>query len=113
MRPSKRAWLDIIADILENSREGENITSIMYTTRLSYGHMKEYLNMLTEEGLLSCEHEDRVSYRTTEKGFEYLETYRQLIGIVSADPSKPGKGLFASMMPKKGRSSYTPSSKIG
>ena len=112
MRPSKRAWLDIIADILENSRDGENITSIMYTTRLSYGHMKEYLTMLTEGGLLAYEQEPKVSYRTTEKGLEYLETYRQLIEIVSAGTRKPGGNLFPSMIPGKGRSSYTPNSKI-
>ena len=112
MRPSKRAWLDIIADILENSRDGENITSIMYMTRLSYGHMKEYLTMLTEGGLLAYEHEPKVSYRTTGKGLEYLETYRQLIEIVSAGTHRSGGNLFPSMMPGKDRSSYTPGSKI-
>ena len=112
MRPSKRAWLDIIADILENSREGENITSIMYMTRLSYGHIKEYLTMLTEGGLLAYEHGPKVSYRTTEKGIEYLETYRQLIEIVSAGARRSSRDFFPSMMPGKGGSSYTSSSKI-
>lgn len=101
MRPSKRAWVDIIADILENAQEGENITSIMYMTRLSYGHMKEYLKMLTDGGLLAYEHNDRISYRTTEKGFEYLETYRRLVGIVSAGPRGTGKDLVPSMVSGK------------
>jgi predicted transcriptional regulator len=101
VRPSKRAWVDIIADILENAQEGENITSIMYMTRLSYGHMKEYLKMLTDGGLLAYEQNDRVSYRTTEKGFEYLETYRRLVGIISVGPRGTGKGLVPSMVSGK------------
>lgn len=78
VKSSKRAWADIIADILTNTRDGENVTDIMYNTRLSYAHMKEYLKMMVENGLLAYEIEGRGMYRTTERGFEYLETYKRI-----------------------------------
>lgn len=78
VKSSKRAWADIIADILTNTRDGENVTDIMYNTRLSYAHMKEYLKMMVENGLLAYETEGRGMYRTTERGFEYLETYKRM-----------------------------------
>jgi predicted transcriptional regulator len=78
VKSSKRAWADIIADILTNTRDGENVTDIMYNTRLSYAHMKEYLKMMVENGLLAYETEGRGMYRTTERGFEYLETYKRI-----------------------------------
>lgn len=101
MRLSKRAWLDIIADILENSKDGENITNIMYMTRLSYGHMKDYLTMLTEGGLLAYRNEGKAYYQTTEKGLEYLEIYRRLVGIVSPANLRRAAGdeLYPSMLP--------------
>ncbi|MEW5840505.1 winged helix-turn-helix domain-containing protein [Nitrososphaera sp.] len=125
MKATRRAWVDIITDILVNTQDGENITDIMYSTRLSYAHMKEYLNLLIKSGLLAYEeHGDRGVYKTTDRGFQYLETYKRIKHLVF--PDEAGKGssattaasgsddLLPSMMPaalikvKGGRSSsYT------
>jgi predicted transcriptional regulator len=70
--------VDIIADILSNAEGGKNITDIMYNTRLSYAHMKTYLKMLTENGLLAQETSGKKAYRTTEQGAEYLELYSRI-----------------------------------
>jgi predicted transcriptional regulator len=78
VKSSKRAWVDIMADILTNTSGGENVTDIMYNTRLSYAHMKEYLKAMVENGLLAYETEGRGMYRTTDRGFEYLEMYKQI-----------------------------------
>lgn len=77
----KRAWVDIIADILSNAEGGDNITDIMYNTRLSYAHMKTYLKMLIENGLLDQDSPAKKVYRTTAKGTEYLEVYRRIRGL--------------------------------
>lgn len=78
----KRAWVDIIADILSNAEGGDNITDIMYNTRLSYAHMKTYLKMLIENGLLTQDSPAKKVYRTTAKGVEYLEVYRRIRDLV-------------------------------
>lgn len=105
MQPSKRAWVDIVADILTSSDGGEKITGIMYKTRLSYGHMKEYLRMLAESGLLMYVPENKGSYKTTAKGYEYLETYKRLRGMVfkkERDSSRraTGREFIHSVMPE-------------
>lgn len=77
----KRAWVDIIADILSNAEGGKNITDIMYNTRLSYAHMKTYLKLLLENGLLAQEPAGKKAYRTTAQGSEYLELYKKIRGL--------------------------------
>lgn len=81
--------MDIIADILLNAQGGHNITDIMYDTRLSYAHMKTYLKMLSENGLLAQDSQGKKAYRTTAKGSEYLEVYRRIRSL--AFPKEPAR----------------------
>jgi predicted transcriptional regulator len=78
---AKRGWVDIIADILVSAKNGENITDIMYQTRLSYPHMKEYLDLLEEAGLLDYD-KRRKMYMTTRKGFSCLKSYGDIKQLV-------------------------------
>lgn len=49
-------------------------TRLMYGCYLSYSQLQKYLEYLTEKGLLR--HGSK--YQTTEKGFKFLEIYKQL-----------------------------------
>ena len=77
----KRGWVDIIADILVSTKNGENITDIMYQTRLSYPHMKAYLDLLQEAGLLTYV-EDTKIFKTTKKGLNCLKSYSDIRQMV-------------------------------
>jgi predicted transcriptional regulator len=74
---------EIIAQILEvvndGSRGGEGIarTKIMYKAFLSYAQLKEYLTILTHNGLLSFDVGTQ-TFKTTEKGLRFLKAYGQL-----------------------------------
>ena len=57
--------------------EGATKTKIMYKAFLSYSQLKEYLAMLMENSLLEFE-EERLVYRTTEKGIRFLQMYAQV-----------------------------------
>lgn len=78
----KRAWADIITDILLSTKDGENITDVMYKSRLSYGRLKEYLKLLVDNGLLDYDKKSRGRYTTTKKGIEYLATYKRVRSFV-------------------------------
>jgi predicted transcriptional regulator len=73
-----RSRIDIISQILEvvNGRSVTR-TKIMYQAFLSYGQMKEYLTVLTKIDLLSYDLYTH-TFKTTEKGLRFLETYNQM-----------------------------------
>jgi predicted transcriptional regulator len=62
---------------------GATKTKIMYQAFLSYGQMKEHLMVLTQNNLLSYDLDTR-TFRTTEKGLRFLETYNQMDGMIKA-----------------------------
>lgn len=76
---------EIIAQILEvvndgsSSSGGEGVTrtKIMYKAFLSYAQLKEYLAILTHNGLLSFDVSTQ-TFKTTEKGLRFLKAYGQL-----------------------------------
>ena len=79
-----RSRTDIVSQILEAANGGATKTRIMYKAYLSYAQLKEYLSVLTENGLL--DHEEReLKYKTTEKGIPFMSTYDQIGQIVSQE----------------------------
>ena len=77
MIPMKyRSRTDITGLILEAANGGATKTKIMYKAFLSFAQLKEYLAMLTQNGLIS--YEDSQKYRTTEKGLRMLQIYNQI-----------------------------------
>jgi predicted transcriptional regulator len=60
---------------------GATKTKIMYQAFLSYGQMKEHLMVLTQNNLLSYDLETR-TFKTTEKGLRFLETYNKMDGMI-------------------------------
>jgi len=78
-----RSRTELIAVILSSALGGKGVslTRIMYSAFLSYGQVKQYFQLLIEYGLLEHDEENKV-YRTTNKGMQYLELYRQMEELV-------------------------------
>lgn len=64
---------DIIMDILQIARKGEQKTNIMYKARLSHAQLENYLKALKEEGFIK---EESNLWKTTEKGLNVLGACR-------------------------------------
>jgi predicted transcriptional regulator len=79
-----RSRTDIVATILDAANGGSTKTRIMYKAYLSYAQLKEYLSVLTENGLLDYE-EGELKYKTTEKGIRFMRTYDQIGHMVSQE----------------------------
>jgi predicted transcriptional regulator len=75
----QRSRTDIIGDILDaaNGPSGLGKTKMMYKAFLSYAQLKEYLPVLTENRLLHFD-EDAQTFKTTEKGLKFLNTYYRI-----------------------------------
>ncbi len=69
-----RSSFEIIAEILETSKNGAKKTRIMYSCGLSYRFVQKYLGFLLETGLLSL----GTSYYTTDEGRRFLRKYQRL-----------------------------------
>ncbi len=78
-----RSRTDIISQILEAANGGVTQTKIMYKALLNYAQMKQYLMLLTQNGLLSYDLDTR-TFKTTEKGLRFLYTYNQMYGMIKA-----------------------------
>jgi predicted transcriptional regulator len=73
-----RSRTEIVCNILDAANGGgATKTKIMYTAFLSYAQLKEYLSLLTENNLI--EYLDGTqTFKTTEKGLNYLKTYNEI-----------------------------------
>ena len=72
-----RSRTEIVGNILEVAIGGATKTKIMYKAFLSYGQLKEYLSVLTENNLI--EYLDGTqTFKTTEKGLMYLKMYYEI-----------------------------------
>jgi len=72
-----RSRTELASNILEAANGGATKTKIMYRAFLSYAQLKEYLTMLTQNGLMAHDVEGEM-YRTTSNGIKFLESSRQL-----------------------------------
>jgi predicted transcriptional regulator len=75
-----RTTTAIVAEILRLASHGMSKSRIMYKAFLSHHQLNMYLHMLTERGMIATEGNNM--YRTTKKGFRFLELYEQLEGLV-------------------------------
>ncbi len=71
-----RRKLDIIADILSVATVGARKTRIMYQANLSYNVLQKYITEIVEASLMSFQAQSRC-YLTTEKGLDFLRTYKE------------------------------------
>ena len=72
-----RSRTEIVCNILDATNGGATKTKIMYAAFLSYAQLKEYLSILIENNLI--EYSDGTqTFKTTEKGLNYLKMYREI-----------------------------------
>ena len=74
-----RSRTEIVCNILDvtNGGGGATKTKIMYASFLSYGQLKEYISVLIDNNLLEYSNGTQ-TYKTTEKGLNYLKMYREI-----------------------------------
>jgi predicted transcriptional regulator len=72
-----RSRTEIVAMILEAANGGATKTKIMYKAFLSYAQLREYLSVLIENNLLEYL-EGTQTYKTTEKGLNFLKKYDEI-----------------------------------
>lgn len=76
-----RNRIEIIAQILEvvneGSDDGVTKTKIMYKAFLNYAQLKEYLTILTDNGLLSYDVGTQ-TFKTSKKALTFLKACNQL-----------------------------------
>ena len=72
-----RSRTEIVCNILDATNGGATMTKIMYKAFLSYGQLKEYLSILIENSLIEYSNGTQ-TFKTTEKGLNYLKMYREI-----------------------------------
>jgi predicted transcriptional regulator len=74
----------IISEILDAANGGNATkTKLMYKAYLSFGQIKEYLSVLTENDLLSLDAHTQ-TFKTTKRGLMFLKAYNQMHDMIKA-----------------------------
>ena len=74
----------IISEILDAANGGNATkTKLMYKAYLSFGQIKEYLSVLTENDLLSYDAHTQ-TFKTTQRGLMFLKAYNQIHDMIKA-----------------------------
>ncbi len=78
-----RTRIEIISIMLEAANRPNGVTKskLMYGAFLSYSQLKEYLKILTDNGLISYDFDTR-TFKTTGKGNEFLQVYSGLDAVI-------------------------------
>jgi len=76
-----RSRTEIASRILDAANSSSTKTRIMYKAFLSYAQLKEYLEMLTVNGLLEYQQTEE-TYKTTLKGRKFMELYDSMGELV-------------------------------
>ncbi len=77
-RTKEKSDFDTVAAILRLAGKGANKTEIMQQCNLNPLSLDKYLSALLELSLLKVEQKSQVSYRTSDKGLQFLQTYHRL-----------------------------------
>lgn len=77
-----RSRTDIVALILEATKDGAAKTKIMYKAFLSYSQLKDYLSILLERELIEYSDKDQI-FRITDKGRRYLYLYSKVMELIT------------------------------
>ena len=72
-----RSRTEIVSMVLEAASDGATKTRIMYKAFLSFAQLREYLSLLIENNLLEYL-EGSQTYKTTEKGFNFLKMHNEI-----------------------------------
>ena len=84
-----RSRTEIVAKILEAANGGAIKTKIMYKAFLSYAQLREYLSVLIENNLLEYL-EGSQTYKTTEKGLNFLRMHNEIGELLQTSAKQGG-----------------------
>jgi predicted transcriptional regulator len=89
-RKNTRGNIQIMGDVLSLATSGIKKTHIMYKANLSYEQAQLYLGELIEKRLIAQDlsSSDRLVYRITERGREFLSHYTRLIQFLEEEKPK-------------------------
>jgi predicted transcriptional regulator len=73
--------------ILDAANGGATKTKIMYKAFLSYAQLREYLSVLIENTLIEYV-EGSQTYKTTEKGLNFLKMHNEIGELLSSTTQK-------------------------
>ena len=90
---ARRNKLDIFAEILKLAKDGSKKTRLVYLTNSNFSIMKKYIRTLIENGFIEL---SNGQIFTTEKGFEFLEKYKDLSMIFGTIENERSKHAFMS-----------------
>ena len=82
-----RSRTEITAMILDAANGETTKTKIMYNAYLSYNQLKEFLSILTENNLLEYLEGTR-TFKTTEKGLNFLKLHREMAELLQTTTIK-------------------------
>ena len=92
MERKRRDRLNILAEILAIGKDGSLKTQIMYGANLSFAQLNEYLSFLLNRKLLKRDTKNgRTIYKTTAKGFKYLQNYEKISNLLRKGEGNPVK----------------------
>jgi predicted transcriptional regulator len=78
---------EIIAQILESANGNRvRLTKLMYDVYLSHTLTKEYVRLLIEKGLIEYLDGER-TFKTTEKGMNFLRIHNRVQGLIVGTPT--------------------------
>jgi len=83
-RKKNRGHFEIIASVLEAVKNDDRaLYPLMRHTGSNYAELRKYLESLAEIGFIEMDvKEDRVTYRASEKGLNFLRQYYVLLGML-------------------------------
>ena len=82
-----RSRTEIVAMILDAANGGATKTKIMHKAFLSYAQLREYLSVLIENTLIEYV-EGSQTYKTTEKGLNFLKMHNEIGELLSSTTQK-------------------------
>jgi predicted transcriptional regulator len=74
----KRSRDMIISQILDICINGASKTRIVYQANLNFRTINPYIELLTKNGLINVKKEQTIIYKTTTKGLDLLDNFKQI-----------------------------------
>jgi len=88
-----RDRLHVVAEILDIAEEGVLKTQIMYRANLSYTLLTDYLRFMLKSRLLEKRtYKGQVVFKSTPKGINFLQRYREITDIIHAEEEGESEG---------------------
>lgn len=77
---SRRGVIDTYADILRAVHDGASKTRIVYRANLNYSRCRRHIGNLAKGGLVKVQNGSPSSWAATDRGREFLQRHRELLG---------------------------------